>query len=482
MNTKKKKSRGGLIALIVIVLLLAIICAAPFVYNSMTHFAYEDYAALASTVPERFHIAPAGDGEHLLFHTDKADVYAILLEEDALAAAEEQTGGRVKIEQIGYTLRAEWHELEIRAAVKAFGFLPAQLRALADVSVEGDEITVRPREVWYGDRIRIGAEKLAKWTGMDELTEGFTVSLAEYTEPLRADKVYLEDEGVTIASPLLAQVIDEAAAAGQDELPLRLLRLYSGDDSAAARALRGDGRAEFIDAAGESFDALSGALRDVCAYGSDAFRCDLMDQLSSLPFDIRSGLEEFPALRQAQTDRIAEAQATYAQAQLGLRTDYWYRNVTLAVGCLKGMEGTPLEDRLPAEWEARVVLVYNEGYDAIVKTSEGNPRLQEPIPGLPMLSELPRESREALPKNGNGPFDLTLALRLPSGIPALVFLTAEDEFGLAVLSEAQFTEIKARTDLPICCASELITAPRIDWLRVTGLRSDLPPANYIDVP
>ena len=390
MKKEKKKDHGWLITLIVIVLLAAV-CAAPFVYDRRTHFDYEDYAALASTVPERFHIAPAGDGERLLFHTDKADVYAMLLEEDVLAAVEEQTGGKVKIEQLGYTLRPEWHELEVRAAVKALGFLPAQLRALADVEVAGDELTVRPREVWYGDRIRIGPEKLAKWTGMPELTEGFTVSLKAYTEPLRADKVYLEGEGLTFSSPLLAQVIDDVAAA-KEETELRLLRLYTRDDSAAARVLRGDGRADFINAAGASYEALSGALGDVCAYGSDEHRCALINELSAFPAaDLTAGLREYPELRQAMVDRVAEAQATYAAAQLGLRTDYWYRNVTLAAGCPKGMEGTPLEDRLPADWEARVVLMYNEGYDAIVKTSEGNPRLQEPIPGLPMLSELPRE-------------------------------------------------------------------------------------------
>jgi hypothetical protein len=270
--------------------------------------------------------------------------------------------------------------------------------------------------------------------------------------------------------------------AAQDETEVRLLRLYYGDDTAAARALWGDGRAAYIRAAGESYDALRSALGDVCAYGSDEYRRGLIHELSGFPVDLTAGLQEFPGLRQEQIDRVAEAQAAYGEAQLALRTDYWYKNVILAVGCLKGSEGTPLEARLPADWEARVVLMYNANYDAIVKTSEGNPRLQVPIPGLPMLSELPRESWDALPRNDNGPFDLTLALRLPSGTPALVFLTPEDEFGLAVLTEEQFAEIHEREDLPIVAAGELIPADRSAWLRVTGLREDLPPANYINLP
>ena len=144
--------------------------------------------------------------------------------------------------------------------------------------------------------------------------------------------------------------------------------------------------------------------------------------------------------------------------------------------------GAPLEDRLPEKWEARVVLMYNVNYDAIVKTSEGNPRLQVPIPGLPQLSELPRESWDALPKNDNGPFDLTLALRLPSGIPAVVFLTAEDEFGLAVIDEALFAELKDSPALPIYSSGDVIAAPRGEWLRMTDLRDDLPAANYIGIP
>ena len=488
-TAKRRRGRGGWIVLLVVIVLLALLCAAPFLYNATVHFAYHDYEKLADSAGELFDLSADADGAHLLFHMDQNSVYRQLLESGALDELRAQLGGRADLEKLAYLLRcqqpekSDTAELEVCACVKLFGFLPAQLRTLADVTVvDTQTLRVVPREVWYGDRIRLSPEKLAKWTGMPELSDGFTVSLADWPKPLRADKVYLEGEGLTIASPLLSQVIDEVAAI--DETEIRLLRLYEGDLSRAALAVfeGGRARANFIDSAGASYGTLVSALRDVCAYGSDEYRCRLIDELSGFPVDLTFGLKEFPRLRQAQIDRVAEAQAAFAEAQLSLRRDYWYKNVTLTASHLLGAEGTPLEDRLPPEWEARVVLMYNVNYDAIVKTSEGNPRLQEPIPGLPMLSELPRDSWASVPKNPNGPFDLTLALRLPSGIPAVVFLTAEDEFGLAVISEELFAEMCESPTLPIYSSGDVITAPRGQWLRVTGLRSDLPEAYYIGLP
>ncbi len=481
MEGERKKRRGGLVAVIVIVLLLAAVCAAPFLYNYMTPYGYEDMEALAGDAEELFALYGADDGGHLKFHMDQGGVYRLLLDNALLDAAAEATGGRVSVEKLSYSLQPESGQLEVFAQVRLFGFLPAPLRAVAELSFpDNDTLFILPREVWYGKSIRIAPEKLAKWTGMPELAEGFTLSLAEWTKPLRADKVYLAGEGLTIVSPLLNEVMDEVAA--QNETVIRLLRLYDGDGDAAARALWGNGRADYIRAAGASYAALREALRDVCAYGSDAYRLALARQLEGFPADLSSGLAEFPALRRAQTARVADAQAAYAEAQLWLRTDYWYRNVILGKAHLLDREGAPLEQRLPADWEARIVLMYNVNYDAIVKTSEGNPRLQVPIPGLPQLSELPRESWDALPKNDNGPFDLTLALRLPSGIPAVVFLTAEDEFGLAVIDEALFAELKDSPALPIYSSGDVIAAPRGEWLRITDLRDDLPAANYIGIP
>lgn len=486
MGSTRKKRRGGLIALLVIVLLLALVCAAPFIYNATVHFVYDDYEKLADGAGELFDLSAENDGAHLLFRMDQNSVYRQLLDAGAKEAAEEALGGKAVIEKLAYTLRCgpdgATAEAEVRAAVKLFGFLPAQLRALADVSVvDAQTLRVVPREVRYGDRIRLSPEKLAKWSGMPEIVEGFDLSLADWTTPLRADKVYLEGMGLTIASPLLSQVIDEVAA--QNDLYYRLVRLYGGDAaSPAVSALTGAGRADFIRAAGASYDALRSALLEACAFGSEAYCRNLSAELDGFPVALNTALSGYAQTRDAQRADLAEQQTVYAEAQLALRHDYWYKNVTLTASHLLGMEGTPLEARLPADWEARIVLMYNVNYDAIVKTSEGNPRLQVPIPGLPMLSELPRDSWASVPKNDNGPFDLTLALRLPSGIPAVVFLTAEDEFGLAVIPEELFAELRDSPTLPICSSGDVMTAPRDQWLRVTGLRDDLPAANYIGVP
>ena len=54
MEGERKKRRGGLVAVIVIVLLLAAVCAAPFLYNYMTPYGYEDMEALAGEAEELF--------------------------------------------------------------------------------------------------------------------------------------------------------------------------------------------------------------------------------------------------------------------------------------------------------------------------------------------------------------------------------------------------------------------------------------------
>ena len=485
---KQAKQRGhaGLIVFLVIIILLALICAAPFVYDKTVHFDYEDYRKLAEDSGELFDLSADADGEHLIFRMDKADVYSQLLQSGALDSLGEESGGRVAVEQLGYTLRPRGDgydaEAEVRAAVKVFGLIPAQLRALGDVFVvDARTLRVVPKEVWYGDRICIGAEKLAKWTGMDELTEGFDVSLEDWAKPLRADKVRLDGEGLFFSSALLAQVIDEVA---DQDAPrdLRLLRLYFGDDELPS-AFFTDGRKQFIRSAAASLGALRTALRDVVTFATDEYRCALIDELSVLPFDLNSELKNLSLseLWDAEHERILEAQADYHEMHMELRNAYWHKEVTLSEAYLLGADGAPLEDRLPAEWEARIVLQYNEAYDAIVKTNEGNPRLQEPIPGLPMMSELPRTSRSALPPEGDGPFDLSVALRLPSGTPAVIFLTPEDDFGLAVISEQLFKEIREKDRLPIYSSRVIASAPRVDWLRLYQGEDQLN-ANYINVP
>ena len=478
MNARSKpRGRGCLVALLVVLLLLALLCAAPFLYNRfITHYEYDDFAALAANAAP---VNLSADGERLIFRLDKGAAYARLLEEGALETLQAELGGRATVERLGYSLSPEG--AEVRLAVKLFGFLPLQLQAEADVAVNAAELSFKPVCVRLGPWIRIRAEKLAERTGADALREGFALSLTEYTEPLRADRVWIEDDGLALSSALLAEVLDEVAAQPTPD-ELRLLRLYFGDREAAPDFF-GAGRAEFLRAAGASLEALRNALRDAAAYGSEPYRRALSEALSALPFDLSSGLEalDLPQLRAAQRGRAAEAQALYHAAQTELRRAYWYREVMLKNGRLTEMDGTLLEARCPAEWEARIVLQYNENYDAIVKTNEGNPRLQVPIPGLPMMSELKRDSRASLPAEGDGPFDLTLALRLPSGTPVVVFLTPEDEFGLAVISEALFSAFRDDPRLPVRSSAAVAAAPRSEWLRLDP-GDGQPAGNYINLP
>ena len=473
---KPKKRRGGWIALLVIVVLLALVCAAPFVYNTLSHFEYDDPAALAAGIGDRLDLSADPDGAHLLFCADQSDVYAQLLEDGALERIGDTLAGRAVLERVGYTLTPE--QAQIRMALKLFGFVPVQLQANAALAIDGAVIRAQLTDVRIGPWISLAAEKAAKLTGFEALPDPVEFSLEDYTEPLRVDRVRIEHDGFALSSALLTQVIDEVAARPAGNV--RLLRLYYGDDAAPAMGvLSGRGRADFIRESGASYDALRAALRDVAALGSDEYRAALTADLSGLPVDLTSELARCPELQAQQTAQLAQAQRTYHEAQIDLRNAYWHKEVMLKEGRLTEPDGTPLEARCPADWEARVVLQYNENYDAIVKTNEGNPRLQVPIPGLPMMSELPRDSRASLPAEGDGPFDLTLALRLPSGVPVIVFLTAEDEFGLAVIPEALFAEIAGNPRLPVLSSAVVCPQPRGQWTRLTGLGDDLPAGNYI---
>ena len=469
----KRKGCGVLIALLlVLVVLLALLCAAPFLYNALTHYDYDDPAALAAANAAPAELVSDADGQRFLLRLDKADVYSMLLDAGAREQIDEALGGRATLERVGYTLTPE--RAEIRAALKILGFLPVQLQANAAVRLAGDAVRAQLTDVQLGPWITLTAEKLVSLTGAAELTEPVEFSLSEYTEPLRADGLRIEDDGVVLSSPLLGEVLDEVAAQG-DTL-LRLLQLYFGAEApAAARALLGEGRADFLRGGNASEEALRAALRDLTAFADGAYRAKLKTALDGLPVDLVSELDGADGQRSAALAQIAAAQERYAQAQLGLRKTYWDKKVTLTAGYLLDGSGAPLEASLPGDWGARVVLMYNENYDAIVKTNEGNPRLQVPIPGLPTMSQLPRDSWASLPSEGDGPFDLTLAVRLPSGDCAIVFLTAEDEFGLSLIPEEAYLALLEAERLPVRSSAALI-APRDRWLRLRI--GETTPGNY----
>ncbi len=470
-----RRGRGGLAVLIVLIVLLALICAAPFLYNAISHFEYDDYDALAEGNEERMSLTADADGEHLLLSADKADVYSLLLEDGTIGRIRDTLAGRASLERIGYSLTPE--QAQVRMALKILGFLPVQLQANAAISVDRSAVRAQLTDIQIGPWIDITADKAAELTGLEALPEPFEFSLTEYTDPLRVDRVWIENDGIGLSSRLLSEVLDEVAAQGEP-YP-RLLRLYYGAEApAAALALTGEDRAEFIRAGCASAEAVRGALRDVTAFGSDAYRASLKSDLNDLPVDLNSELDAAASIRAAALEQIAAAQDRYAEAQLALRRLYWYKEVTLTAARLLDESGAPLEDRLPADWGARVVLMYNEGYDAVVKTNEGNPRLQVPIPGLPMMSELKRDSRASLPAEGDGPFDLTLAVRMPSGEYAIIFLTAEDEYGLSLIPEETYRELSEAERLPVRSSAALIQ-PRSEWLRLTRLRAgETTPGNY----
>ena len=473
---EKRKHRGGGVVLLIVVLLLALLGAAPFLYNALSRFSYDDYETLAAQNADPVDVVAAEDGVHLLLRADKADIYALLLASGAREKLDAGLDGRAQVERLGYSLTPD--RLSVSAALKVFGFLPVQLRANARVSLSKEALFCQPSDVEIGPWFRLGAEKLADFAGLSpEDVDGFEIPLTDYTGPLRADRVWIEDDGICLVSDLPGQVLDEVAAQGSP-LP-ELLRLHCGADApAAVPALLGEGRDGYLRNSCASLSAAQIALRDLTAFADDGYRAALREALSGLPVDFGAELDTAPAEREKALEKLAAARDRLSDAHTALRALYWHREVTLTAARLLDETGAPLEERLPADWGGRIVLMYNANYDAIVKTNEGNPRLQVPIPGLPMMSELKRDSAASLPPEGDGPFDLTLAMRLPSGDCAIVFLTPEDEFGLCRIPEAVYAELFTAERLPVRAANTLI-APRESWLRVTDPRdADAPAWNY----
>ena len=176
MNERtKRRGHAGVIVLLIVIVMLALICAAPFVYNRLADYEYDDYAALDAANAERLSLSADADGEHLLFRMDKADVYSELLEDGFTEQIRDALGSRATLEQIGYSLTPE--QAQIRMALKLFGFFPLQLQANAAVEVDGSAVRAQLTDVQLGPWIRLTAEKLARLAGTDELTEPLEFSL-----------------------------------------------------------------------------------------------------------------------------------------------------------------------------------------------------------------------------------------------------------------------------------------------------------------
>ena len=142
-----------------------------------------------------------------------------------------------------------------------------------------------------------------------------------------------------------------------------------------------------------------------------------------------------------------------------LRDNYKEMQYRLGRDTLYDADGLPAEAALPAEWGARLVLQYNQNYESIVKANDGSLSPTGTWIELPnpKLSDLRRERDAVLPKvPGITVFDLTVALRLADGTPAVLFLSAADELGLNVISEQLYEQLTAEETLPVRCSSDII--------------------------
>lgn len=467
MSTKKRKGRPGLVILCVILALFLLIAAAPFLYDAVAGFGdYDDPSVLIAANAAPMDLT-ADSGWGVTVRLDKADIYSLAeqqgLMDELLKELSEWTDDRLKIEKFGYS--ADGDRAELRVKVKLFGYLPIQLRAEAVLQLTPDTVTVTPKKLNYGKWISLSPEKLAERLNMPELAEKITVDISGETAGLGIDELKAENDGLTVHSDLAKTAAEALLTVGPSNTAKVLSLLNETVPPEITAACSGDLQllSENITDPASLSDALTrlaaacGIEAELAAY----FLPEAFSELGLVPGDTKSLQAGYIAMSEA-------ALLRYEQALNDLRDSYKQKEYKLTKAALASADGQSAEGVLPENWGARTVLQYNRDFEAIVRVSDGifSPGLQKWIvlPN-PSIYALKRDSYAALPNvPGVEVFDLTLALRLPDGTPAVIFDTAEGQFAVNTIPETLYQEILTSERLPVLCASDVPRPERSEWI------------------
>ena len=478
MKTERKR-HTGLVILCVILVLLVLIAAAPFLYDAAAGFDdYDDPAALIAANAAPMDLT-ADSGWGVTVRLDKADIYTLAEQQGVMEQLTAQLSGltddRLKLEKYAYSLDGD--RVELRVKVKLFGFLPIQLRAEADLTLTPGSVTLVPKGLYYGKWISLPMEKLASFAGAEALLEGFTYDFSDLAAPLGIDSIKAENDGLTLHSVLAKAAAEALAAAGptdsarvlalmSETVPPEITAVCSGDLSVLSEGITDmDGL----------FDALT-RLAAVSRAGTAAALLPLPEELFGQtvePEAVQALQAEYSAMPEAALER-------YEQALNGLRDSYKQKEYTLTRDFLRSADGLSAESALPEDWGARIVLQYNREFESIVRANDGvfSAGLQKwlVLPN-PSIYALKRDAWASLPNvPGVEVFDLTLALRLPDGTPALIFDTAEGQFAVNTIPETLYQELLSAERLPVLCASDVPRPERSEWIWLpsrTEARSDV---------
>ena len=480
---KKRKPRVGLTILCVFLALVLLTAASPFLYDALFGFSdYDDPAALAAAASEPIRVRADGGSWGLTASVDKAGVYALAEElgaEESLRAFLVELPARVEIEKLGYTL--DGAQAAAQARVKLFGFLPLQLRAEAEIDLSPERIVAVPTALRLGRLIPLPLEKLAALTGAPELTKGFSYELPEELGALEIDSIRAENGGIVFHSALAAVQAEKLLAAGPSDTA-KILALFADAETPAEILAACNGDDAALTAGITDLASLTDALTRLAAASKPSAAAEAAKALETdaLP---GVGLGETAALQEAYSAAAEQALLRYAQALHGLRDSYKELEYKLTKAALVSADGQTAESVLPEDWGARTVLQYNRDFEAIVRANDGvfSAGLQKwLILPNPSIYALKRDSRAALPSvPGVEVFDLTLALRLPDGTPAVIFDMAEGPLAVNTIPETLYQELLGMERLPVLCASDVPRPERSEWLRFRSEAEDLSDVYFI---
>ena len=469
MKAEKKRHRAGLAVLCVILGIFLLLAAAPFLYDAVAGFDdYDDMAALCAADTSPVELTADSDWG-LTARLEKADLYTLAERQGAIDDLKEQlsarTGDRLTVKKYGFRLDKD--RVELRAKVELFGFLPIQLRAEAELHLTPDTATVTLKKLDYGKWISVSPEKLAERLNIPELAEAVTIDISGETAALGIDGLIAENDGLTVHSNVAKTTADALLAAGPSDTARVLSLLGETVPPEIAAACSGDlwVLSESI-ATPESLANALVCLTAACEGGAETAARLLPEQyfwLELLPDSTEALQTGYSAMAETALER-------YEQTLSGLRDSYKRMEYTLTKAALVSADGQPAESALPEDWGARIVLQYNRDFEAIVLVNDGifSPGLQKWIvlPN-PSITALKRDSYAALPNvPGVDVFDLTLALRLPNGTPAVIFYTAEGQLAVNTLPETLYQELLTSERLPVLCASDVPRPERSEWISV----------------
>ena len=456
---EKKSNHIGRNILLGILVIVIIIAALPFAYDIIGGLSDYDKAAKYASM-DTGRIIKADDAGLISYTVDKPAVYGFLEKNDLSGIIGEYTKelpycseNTIAIKKLGYSLENGLLKISVKARI--FGIIPVPIHAEAKVHLSGDELELNLLELKYGKWISIPVDEIVNYLGMDELPETIVLDISEIKESLCITDLSIGENALNIKSNIIPEYVETMRK--DDSSPAGLAALFCDADSAAADALCGNFKA--LPKAVTDSESLSQIFSDMIKFASEQTAERMIAELEAFPF-LNIEIDD-NASGGKYTEIISDKLQEYMNILTGIRDNYKEINYIISANRFCNADGTAAVSELPESMETEIVLQYNQDYASIVKVNDGvysAPMKKWRILPNPKISQFRCVNGSSLPRaSGVSVFDLTLAFRAENGTPVIVFLTPSDGFGINIISEELFTEIKQSKTIPVYCSSDIIS-------------------------